>query len=393
MTDFPNLIDQMLGASILAPYKTGIGPNELKKRVYDLFLGHIRNKRFIIDRGWLYLVPDAIELSIIQTDRRAIGLFKESINLHNQARKANTTACLKANNDSLYQMHQSGGISVTWVESLFRRIHKPDKLEDRGYNFFQDIGVILESVFKPYLFELYFQTKIIEDPGCTAPNANSLTFGTAIDYLIENQELGQYLRPEPWKLKLSQWRNIAQHFSWIVVGEDILCKYGTNSEFEIRISERDIEELINCILGLTTALKTSFRVFQIDTIFEANELGLLHKDIRVRDELRDFNLYCVLASIGFRVLVATNLPDGKLVKIQNALLESDDPRRTELYPVARLISHFHRDSNIIVQYYSKDGVPNYQVAFDADVLRKFENREIEATVENMVKNSKSEVLT
>jgi hypothetical protein len=85
--------------------------------------------------------------------------------------------------------------------------------------------------------------------------------------LIETTGNPDTFVPPPWRLRLNDWRNIAQHHTSEVVGIKIVATYAVGSaKREIRFSREELLQALRQIALIFTAVRTARVLLVIDNI-------------------------------------------------------------------------------------------------------------------------------
>ncbi|MEF9951372.1 MAG: hypothetical protein RR840_03910 [Clostridium sp.] len=126
-----------------------------------------------------------------------------------------------------------------------------DKNNDDLYEFctiiFEEMGKLLEATIKPYLSIYLALIKVIENKYTSFSEIRCKTLGGLIFEIEENKMYRKNIvyRDSIYNIKLSDIRNICKHEEYIVVGNEVICKYGKNLSKEIRTNK---EQIINVFL-------------------------------------------------------------------------------------------------------------------------------------------------
>ncbi|BAY05413.1 hypothetical protein NIES19_46860 [Anabaena cylindrica PCC 7122] len=85
-----------------------------------------------------------------------------------------------------------------------------------------------------------------------------MTLGNVI--LNIEKEIGTHnlIVPQPWELKLNQWRNFAQHHSTKVENEWIICQYGNN---QLKLTRDELLKATIEIMRRLSVLKGAREIF------------------------------------------------------------------------------------------------------------------------------------
>lgn len=134
-------------------------------------------------------------------------------------------------------------------------------------SYFRDIGDLLEGSLQPLIRLRLEILGILGKRKENAPTIERITFGAATDELINICTPRDTYKPPPQEISISQWRNIANHNSYKIDRDKIICRYGpTEKTREFSITFDELATQANHINDLCYAHKIAFEIFSIDNI-------------------------------------------------------------------------------------------------------------------------------
>lgn len=170
----------------------------------------------------------------------------------------------------------------------------------------RNVGDILEGSLQP-LARLRLEMQ--EITGMRAKKAKpiaSMTFGKIIEELASRQIGGNIYYPPPFGITVSQWRNIANHNSYVVKGDSVICTYGISGKPQtIVCSANDLIDLGVYMNDLSFMHKIAYEIFSIDNL---NNLTSYAPGIEITDHTRDGALAYGLVAAGFTIAKAGYRP-------------------------------------------------------------------------------------
>jgi hypothetical protein len=103
------------------------------------------------------------------------------------------------------------------------------ELDVLAKSLFRDVGDILEGSLQPLLRLRLATWGFLGRRGGRRPPIESITFGAVVDELLKDPTTEACYRPLPYKLSANQWRNIANHNSYLVDAGKVVCTHGTRA--------------------------------------------------------------------------------------------------------------------------------------------------------------------
>jgi len=374
------LNQKLINSAFLDSYKQGASPTDLRQSIINTFFPFFENKKFLEDHAWIWLVQDFIEFEQISNNAIAIRILNNSLRIHNSANKVNQAGSLKVAFGWLRKIHKTASVSSSWILDLFNKRFDSDNidLEKHVYDLFDDLGIIIEGICKPYLYEIYHQLQVEAGKEVTIGQVEEHTLGALVNKLDKIADLLELTRPGRMGIKLNRWRNIGKHYSWEIKEKSIVCAYGLANKKEIILNLNGLQNLISQILANTTSLILAHRIYYVDNISLAAQLKLLPRDVEPNSKGKTFSIKTMLSAMGFEILGLDVKDTSISLVIKNALLISDDERRMELFQAAIMASHVKQNCSVSLDYFDKNGKPNYRVSYDVLAIQKLMKKDYSA---------------
>jgi len=174
-------------------------------------------------------------------------------------------------------------------------------------SYFRDVGDLLEGSLQPMIRLRLEVWEHLGRRGVLPSPVSALTFGKVTEELLAATDLGKVYRPLPFSLSVSQWRNIANHNSYEVVGTLVSCTYGTsNRPKNISLTIDDLTKVVSECNAIYYAHKIAVEFFGIDN---AKELIKREPKVSVSEYSQDTSLVYGLVSEGFSIVHAEREPN------------------------------------------------------------------------------------
>jgi len=190
----------------------------------------------------------------------------------------------------------------------------------------RDVGDTLEGSVQPLARLRLDMQGVAGLRVATSPPSNSMTFGQAVEELSTRPVKDNVYRPEPYRLTISQWRNIANHNSYEVKGDIVTCTYGSSQRKTLRLSIDDLYDFAVYINDLSFTHKIAFEIFSIDNM---REIAGLSPNIEITAHTSNATLAYGLSAAGFTVERVGYGSEANFGSISWALVLVDDYNRRE----------------------------------------------------------------
>ena len=141
-------------------------------------------------------------------------------------------------------------------------------LYEKVMSYMNLIGVNLEITAKHITGELYALIRLWKNKDVDYTKIKQLDFGMIIKNILDQGLLNEELITLPSQIKLSDWRNIAYHHSYSVVGDKIKCSYGRKVVKNIEFSLDEFESYIHQIIRACNIFTIARCIFVFDYNFD-----------------------------------------------------------------------------------------------------------------------------
>jgi hypothetical protein len=285
-------------SSLIQLAEQGMSPAEFREYVITMFSPFVVNKDSLEEFAVPTLVPDAVVLSRLCSGAWSRKMLSRVLKDHRTAAISDEHACFTGYGE--WELQVQRGLSDYW--SAFQlEIEKKDELplEEFTHEVARIVAVLIEASLKPMLKELLLIVRIREARSNPLKGLPGLKLGTLVGELVDTSGYPDLFAPPPWRLRLNQWRNICQHYSFEIEGNKIIAHYGTYPERRQVTLSRS---------GLFRAAAKCIQVFEIIKI--GRTIAILENRrkiqphlplVSLRPEQEVLELACGLATVGFEV--------------------------------------------------------------------------------------------
>lgn len=327
----------------------GVPPAQVKAGIVAMLSPYVHDASLLEELALEHLAPEALRFLQIRQDEWAVKTFESVRSIYEASAQRSEDDCFDV--FSQWQSDVSKGTSGFW--SLYhlrdRSTHLP--AEDWVYERFRTIGSFIEGAVQPLLRELLGHVRITRGRHGRG-DIRELDFGQVVGELHDTTSNPGAFAPPPWNVRLSQWRNVAQHHSFQLEDGQVQVQYGKAPNIQRQTLSRDDMHLLTVrVAGLFNAASSARAFFVLnnhDRFFSSVP------KLEVRSEIPLVHLATALSTQGFQ-LVDLNLNDDEVVAVIADPVGGDELKRAAhvsqfLYAVWR---HFPRD-HVRIRYRAHD---------------------------------------
>ena len=357
------LTDIRSGATLLQMIESGLTPQEVKAAVIELLEPYFEHREILEEFALKVLLPETVTVSRLLGDTWALDKLEQCLASHRSAKAANVQASLEACAD--WTRPTYAGLSVFWSQLHIERDKDTLDLEEFTHECLQNIGSLIEGPTKPYLKELLHQIRISRSEPVAFEQLEASTLGDTVDELIRKTTFGDLFAPPPWNIRLNQWRNIAQHLSTEINGNEIICRYGNPPKIrEARISRNGLLHVARTLGQVFIVLKLSKTIYFLDNFSEIEALGLIPQNIPSRPEMLVMNFALAIASQGFELIDFQWNDNESLAVIRDVSEVHPNQRRLHASQFAFLLWQHTQSPRVTVEYHERDNTRNFRTSIN-----------------------------
>lgn len=175
------------------------------------------------------------------------------------------------------------------LQIVFEQSKEGLHLDEYAFEIFRLIGALIESTIQPFLKELYCLALVANGMPVDPPVVLVTDFGRVVGQLEKLLGSSDFVSPPPWNVRLNQWRNIAQHHSYMIEGEIIVALYGkAEPRRRIEITRDELFSVAKELIRRLGAMKSSRELTTLNYLDELRPL--LPK--------ADRDIYCIATELG-----------------------------------------------------------------------------------------------
>jgi hypothetical protein len=266
MNDFSKVLSAMRQHSSLhALAESGATPAEMKALVLRILSPYFSHPDILERFGLAVLVPNAVMLSRLQGDPWAESMLLAVLDSHRAAFRVDETAAITAYCD--WEPETQRGLSRWWSSFHLELDKTALPFEHFVHEASRNMGTVIEACAQPLLRELLHVMRIGRCRRTSKMAIAALEFGVVVGELIDTSGMPELFQPPPWGVRISQWRNMCQHFSLVVDGESIVGTYGpADAVRSIVLTRQGLLDALQKIVMVFDIVKQARTIFVLDNI-------------------------------------------------------------------------------------------------------------------------------
>jgi hypothetical protein len=367
-----NVKDQ---TSFLGMIKRGIKPHEIKEAIIQLLVPYFENKAMLERLAIDELVCESVLFVKVRRNRFFFNKFEKCIASYHSSKNENPKSCFEA--CALWFDEICESESKFWSVVHLEVDKCKLEIEESVHESLKNIGEIIEGLAKPYLKVLLAQNRIARHMKKPNEVIDTLELGRIVNELIEKSGYSELFILPPWKISLSQWRNIAYHHSVEIKNGKVVCWWGKKPNIKtIELSREEMIEVVSKIFKSFEVLKLAHTLFFVDNCESICALGIdSSKEPRKESGLLNFTV--ALASQGFEVVEFNRTLDEAKAVVKDVSYFDLNQRQAHASQFLFPLWQFTRSNRIILEYRRKDNKPKFLMNIDSKTCEKIYDGQLE----------------
>lgn len=275
-----------------------MSPDDIKRFVLEVAGWVCEDARQLEQLGVDTLAPFVERIGKISLEPGGMELLSACVDIHRDAYIANPAATLEAY--AFWDDATVDAISRLWSLVHLQRPKAELEIEEFVSDILTVIGTLVEGVLQPFMRHMLHLSRIRRKKAAVGDEIAGRKLGVILDELLHEAALAPLLRPGPQGKSITQWRNVAQHASYVVRGGNIHCMFGEGSNKEEVVVTRDqLLQVARAVHLAAHVIMTAHRAFLIDHLRELREILPTQVD---REDDRAFQFTSAVATQGFKVV-------------------------------------------------------------------------------------------
>ncbi len=311
-----NLLGELAGNNpLLNAIKAGASPAAVKHAIINRLAPYFKRQDILATNAVEILVPEFLRICRIEARPWCHEVFMSALVVYEASKTAGDQNCFRSIEQWWREVEQ--GISGFWSVYNLRQLTESMSLHDLAFDKFRVIGSLLEGAVQPMLRELLSQARIARGKDWNADKIRTLEFGNVVDELRNTTAMQEVCEPSPWKIRINQWRNIAQHQAFKIKGDAVVVRFGKPPKTtELTLTVEDLKQLTGKVAMLFESLGSARAIFTIDN---HESLSVAPSPSETRPEGRLLHLATVFSSQGFELIDVTETSDAVDATIRDTI--------------------------------------------------------------------------
>lgn len=350
---------------LLQAFEAGYTLEQVRESVEEALLPEFQNPEVLKRYGVDLLTVEATNVAKVKLNPAAFELYAHCVDLRRRALASNADQCARV--CAAWEQEIGAGLHLYWNTARFEVNKEELPLDEFAFEVFRTMGSLLEGTLLPYLRELLHMHRSLEGRGSEKREIAAMDFGAIVSSLESGVVPRHLLRPQPTKIPLNQWRNIAQHFSMAADGSSISCKYGRRLQHEIRLPREELFAALVSVVVIFQAIRTAHTLFFLDNsdVLSAHCKGYARKDTDLQ-----FQFIVGAASQGFEVKglrVSESLAEAMFVDVT-----AGEPMKRGIHASQFVVELWKATRSALVQitYAPKGGQPTLRARASASICEE-----------------------
>jgi hypothetical protein len=275
----------------------GRTPDEIKAQTLEILRPHFLNPSVLTSIPISVLAHEAVTISNIQGDPWASSMLAGVLSEYREALAQDNPASIAAVEawDEPIARAMSEFMSIYLME-----VDKAElEIDELRLEVLRNVGGLLEACLQPQLKALLHHVRIRRLQKPQAEAIMALTFGDAVEELLQTLRAPGILAPPPWGIKLHQWRNVAQHHSATIQGDRIQCHYRVGkAQRHIALTRAEFVAVARKMQEVLGIVRVARSIFVAD-----NAVALCgRRAVEARPKIRFFQTAVGIAAQGFNIV-------------------------------------------------------------------------------------------
>jgi len=333
-------------SSLRDVFSAGITPDDVKKSIIGILGPHFENQTVLEELAVPALLPEAMTVAHLMQHSWAYDGYCKSLDMYHSAHTSTRGTSI--------------GLCASWEEDIEEGLHHYWSAFQLQFasECFRTIGMLIEAGIKPHLYDLLGQLRIAKGRRVSKAELLQTSLGQVVGELIRITELADLLAPPPSHIRLNQWRNIAQHHSFRVEGNEVICRYGTEPRVStVHLMRNEVYQVLDNTMNANRAFKSARTVFLIDNLADARP-HILQGTQNLRPEQEILSFASASATQGFEVIDISITPEAAIALLHDMTTLDPNKRRFHASQLLHELWVCTQRNTISIEYREKDGTPN-----------------------------------
>lgn len=292
----------------------GVPLDYLKSSIIDVLDPYVQDKELLREQAVSVLANEALCIANLSVRPEWKQLLECAFEIRNSAISCNRPLAVQTICD--FEVCIREAQKKYSMQILFEQSKDGLNTEEYAFEMFRLIGGLIESTIQPFIKEIYCLSAINKNQPVDSKSVIVADFGKIIEQFDRLNSFPSLISPGVWGVRINQWRNIAQHHSFSVIGEKITAFYGKASpKKSIEVTREELFTLSKELIRRLGALKSSRELTILNNI---ESLRDLLPTVEVDIYSKATELAASFATQGFTLIGLEETPDLISARILDA---------------------------------------------------------------------------
>lgn len=298
------------------------------------------------------LAPQAVNLTRIQHHAGANEIFRHCVDISRGAHDTDAEQWLSATKQTFED--SNFGVSELWSTANLERDVSALPLLEFKTEAFRLIGALIEASLQPFLRELLVLNRIKRARAWNIQVVRSMKLGNVVEELSATSDLSSLIVPQPWGVRLNQWRNIAQHHLATIKSDNIvLSPSAAKTHAEIWLAREDVLQVCRDLIALFTAVKAALEIVQFDLL--GGGIPCLHPEHGHREEAVVMHFAWAVSTQGFELMDIEVSSEKAWVDLGDIIIDDEMRRIAHASQLLQLLFGYFPRTEVGIRYFRRDG--------------------------------------
>lgn len=352
-------------------FENGYTPVTIKAEIVETFKPYFQNSSNLEKYAIDYLVSDWINFLKISINHPGIeNDIKLVLKSYEQAKTISYDSTIDILSKML-PLHLESGNKYWSFLNL-----EVDKSNLEIYEFCQtsmkDISDIIEGLTKSLYIENVLINKINRGKPVDISKTKTNKLGNLIQDLIDNSDYRALFIVPTENLKISDWRNVAAHHTYSIVGNIIKCESGEGTnKISFDLTRAELFQRVNYCMRTNQVLNMAHKIFGFDNMPEISK-RLEKNKMDDRPEIGFLMFSSALMSQGFEIKDIAY--DSETATLELVDLTKENPRDRGIHS-SQLLNQLWLVTNskhLEIKYFKNDGLLYLTSSIRGDIFEQMQ---------------------
>lgn len=352
-------------------FENGYTPVTIKAEIVETFKPYFQNSSNLEKYAIDYLVSDWINFLKISINHPGIeNDIKLVLNSYEQAKTISYDSTIDILSKML-PLHLESGNKYWSFLNL-----EVDKSNLEIYEFCQtsmkDISDIIEGLTKSLYIENVLVNKIKRGKPVDISKTKTNKLGNLIQDLIDNSDYRALFIVPTENLKISDWRNVAAHHTYSIVGNIIKCESGEGTnKISFDLTRAELFQRVNYCMRTNQVLNMAHKIFGFDNMPEISK-RLEKNKVDDRPEIGFLMFSSALMSQGFEIKDIAY--DSETATLELVDLTKENPRDRGIHS-SQLLNQLWlvtKSKHLEIKYFKNDGLLYLTSSIRGDIFEQMQ---------------------